>query len=108
MDEALRCTLWNISGSSDRAPLRIVSFIAALGRIKPAHEADLDEPSSELSLGIDNRQTVGFAHRQWLLAEDRLACTWIAGITYPACVPPHDVTTTASTSFAAMSSSPAA
>ena len=57
---------------SDRALLDRLLHRAIL-RVETAHEPDLDEPSSEGGLRVEDRRTIRFGRRHRLLAEDRLA-----------------------------------
>jgi hypothetical protein len=57
---------------SDR-PGRDRRFHSAILRIEAAHEAKLDEPSSERGFRIEDRRTIRFGGRHRLFAEDRLA-----------------------------------
>ena len=99
----LRCAAWTMIG----APIRGVDgvFQRDIAGIIAAHEADLHQPAAKAHLGLDDAQRAGGGGRQRLFAEDGLPAA-MAASTRGSCVAPVEQTSTASTSSAAIRSSP--
>ena len=81
------------------APDAIVSFIAEILRVEPAHEPDLHQPAAEGGLGVEDGRTIRFRGRGPGFAKDRFAAL-IAASAIAAVVGPHEATMIASTSLA--------